>query len=351
MTQKFLVIKIGAIGDSVMTLPTLKKMREDHPKAHITWMGGCLIQDLVESFSMIDSYICIDEKKLFSPSHTKKLHALFQAWRNVFFKRFDAVYIFHSDKRYRLLSWFCFAKIKRLCTSPKYIKLDQYHALSYLKLYENPAYPNQIQIKYPKMAFVDSKWKNHRLNFIKPSTIAICPGGAKNPFREQTLKRWPIQHYQKLAKKFILEGCGVLLVGASSDRWVLPYFEELPVSSIIGETTLLEMCYALHLSSFFITHDTGPMHLAKLTNTPSLALFGPTSEKTFLSSNENIIAMRSEMNLSCRPCYDGKNFAPCKNNLCMFTLKPEDVFEKAKKILQTSPAVFKQTVPHHQHIE
>jgi len=38
ITDKILIIKLGAIGDVIRTTPLLRKIRKDFPKAYITWL-------------------------------------------------------------------------------------------------------------------------------------------------------------------------------------------------------------------------------------------------------------------------------------------------------------------------
>lgn len=340
MRKRFLIIKVGAIGDAVMALPTLKKIREDYPTAHITWLGGKIIQSLIESTSLVDAYLSINEKQLYTSSLLSKLKVIVKVWLLLFFKKFDAIYILHSDNRYRLFTWSCFAKTKKLATSPHYIKLDQYHAIGYLKVYQNITYPITQMIDYPKINFSEKKWEHHHLNTIIPQkSIVLAPGGTKNTLREQAVRRWPIHYYLQLAKQLIHQGWNIVIIGSAADNWILSYFQQLPVINLVGKNNLLETCFSIHLAQAFITHDCGPMHLAKLTNTPTLALFGPVSPFARYSINtyqNNISMLWGGEELACRPCYDGKEFACCKNNLCMSQITPEIVLNKIYSILTTT---------------
>lgn len=338
MNKKFLIIKVGAIGDAVMALPMLKTLREKHPKAHITWMGGKVIQELIEHFKYIDIYISLDEKELYHPSPFKKIKCLLSVWKKNVCRKYDTVFILHNDTRYRVLSWFCCKKQIKLCTHGKYLKLDQYHAFGYRKLVSEETYPVTNPIVYPKIDF-----SNFKHPTIQQPMILLCPGGAKNIHQEQSLRRWPILHYVKLAKLCIKNNLNVGLIGSDTDLWTLPYFEGLNIHNYIQNRSLIELCYWIQQSSLFVTHDTGPMHLAKLTQTPTLALFGPVSPHARSSQStyeNNIHVLWGGESLACRPCYDGKNFPPCHNALCMSRILPESVFEKIEEILEKATNEF-----------
>src|SRR5437773_12404250 len=49
MSQRILVIRGGAIGDFILTLPSLKALREAHPDAHIEILGYRHIATLAEN--------------------------------------------------------------------------------------------------------------------------------------------------------------------------------------------------------------------------------------------------------------------------------------------------------------
>ncbi len=155
--------------------------------------------------------------------------------------------------------------------------------------------------------------------------IALAPGGAKNVMRDDALRRWPIEHYAKLAILLREKGYEVVITGAETDGWCSEYF--LGFENLIGKTGLLELIDFYKQCSLLITHDSGPMHLAKLSDCEVIALFGPTNPFERTGSPEKIHVIWGGKDLPCRPCYDGKNYPPCKSNICLKQITPEEVLE------------------------
>jgi len=172
--------------------------------------------------------------------------------------------------------------------------------------------------------------------FLKPGTkcVAIAPGGSKNLLSSVDVRRWPVENYVQVAKELIYRENTVFIIGSESDKWVSKYFENTPVVNLIGKTSLTDVVYIYNNCSLLITHDTGLLHLAKLLGIHVIALFGPVHPRWRVGINENIKTLWGGLDLHCSPCYNGKTFAECDNNICMKNINPETVTNLAIKSLQ-----------------
>ena len=74
---------------------------------------------------------------------------------------------------------------------------------------------------------------------------------------------------------------------------------------------------ALALGAAVVAHDSGPLHLAHLASTRVVGLFGPTSPTAFLREDARTATLWRAADLACAPCYDGRDFAACGDNLCL----------------------------------
>jgi len=135
--------------------------------------------------------------------------------------------------------------------------------------------------------------------------------------RQQTLRRWPVGSYAELAQELLHRGYEVVLLGGPDDVWVRAEFVGLEVIDAIGELSLPEVVSACDTCDVVVSHDTGPMHLAALSHTLLVGLFGPTDPGSFLPRREGVRGIWGGEGFACRPCYDGRNFAPCHDNGCM----------------------------------
>jgi heptosyltransferase II len=172
-----------------------------------------------------------------------------------------------------------------------------------------------------------------RIPLPSQACVALCPGGAKNPLREDVLRRWPVTRYAEVARGLLARGLGVVLVGGPGDEWVRPAFEGLPVIDAIGKTGVDEALDLFSACRAVVAHDSGPMHIADLAGVPVVALFGPTSpdEKGPLGVRGQIIWGGAD--LPCRPCYDGIGYAPCAANACLQAITAERVIAAISEII------------------
>ncbi len=330
---RILIVKIAAIGDAVMAMPLLCAVRKKYPEARISWLCGQQIAPLIRATNLVDEIIEVDEKKLLTGSFWTKVWHLGKVWRRLGLRQFDHLFLLHRDWRYRLLTMgvFCAHRIGwKKGKKNGYPRPGRYHAEENVRMLEgwdaesvDVRFPNIHAELRPGLSFFAAR---------KP-LAAIAPGGAKNVLTDDFLRRWPIESYVALIQRLMNQRVSVAIIGGEGDRWVEPFLPE-GIYNCIGRMDLLDLTAALKNCSLLVTHDSGPLHLAKLVNCPAIALFGPTNPLERISNRENIRLFWGGKKLLCRPCYNGKTYRPCKNNRCLSEITPEDVFLAAMQTIQ-----------------
>jgi heptosyltransferase-2 len=164
--------------------------------------------------------------------------------------------------------------------------------------------------------------------------VALAPGGARNLLREDALRRWPLDRYARLAELLQAEGFQVVLTGAAGDGWVREAFQGSGCLDLIGQTSLGDLVALYARCRLVVTHDSGPLHLAALSGARVLALFGPTNPAEKMPPEGSARALWGGEKLACRPCYDGKNYAPCRRNVCLEGVGVEVVFKNAMEMIR-----------------
>lgn len=332
--MKFLIVKISAIGDVVMALGMSTYIREKYPEAAITWICGEIVAPLLKATNAADQLITVNEPRLFAGNLIIKITELLKIWSQIFLHKFDVLCIGHADFRYHLLVLPAIAKIKRNFRHyPHPFPIPgRYHANEYLRLVTGkdciltPA-------KLPKLTLDLPTYLFNLLPQNSRPAIALVPGGAKNLLHEDKVRRWSIENYVQLSQKLLAQGYNVIITGGISDLKLSTHFSHLNVINVIGKTTLLELIALYQHCYVIVTHDTGTLHLAKLTNTHIIALFGPTMpfEKIDVS-DPNTHFLWNGQTLPCCPCYDGENYANCENNQCLQQIKVEAIYELVTNI-------------------
>jgi heptosyltransferase II len=336
--KKFLIIKIGAIGDVIMALPMIQAIRSEYGRdARITWIVGNGAKCILEQFN-VDEIIVVDEKKLLGGTLLEKVSALFCLWKKLFLRKFDYIAIGYYNWKYRLISVVVQSpEVHRLeCTAGRLLPIPCRHFTDeYIRLINRT--DNSDMRNYQSVVLEINEDAKQRFAYLKAkvnkAVIALAPGGAKNILSDDAQRRWPIEKYVELAEILVADGYSVVITGAASDCWVEKYFSKLSIENYIGKTSLLELAALYSGVDLVVTHDSGPMHIAGLVKANLIALFGPTNPYEKIPKHDNVEFIWQGRKYPCCPCYDGRSYAMCNDNLCLKSITSTVVLERVKRLL------------------
>ncbi|WP_338120523.1 glycosyltransferase family 9 protein [Campylobacter showae] len=150
-------------------------------------------------------------------------------------------------------------------------------------------------------------------------------------------KRWYPAYFAQVALYFKDE-FKIMIFGGAGERDMCEQIERIlrqngaACENIAGKTSVRELCENIggigQSGGIFVTNDSGPMHIAAVYKTPTIALFGPTRfTQTCPWRNEN--ARILHLNLECMPCM--KRVCPLKTHACMKDLSPQAVIETIER--------------------
>lgn len=330
---KILVIKIGAIGDIVMALSMLSTIDNKYPQAEITWICGNTVSPLLKEFERISNLIIVDDEKLLKGNIFQRFLVLLSLWFRTIMLSFDLVINANKDKRYKWLSAVVLSKSYRNFfgnNRKNRMVSGRYSAIEYSRLINDVDDWQINEVKIPQLFISPTANLKSTVDKFKHPAFIFTPGGAQNLINEGINRRWPINNYVSLGKmiKNKFENSEIILTGSQSDLWTVEQFTDIDIVNLIGKTELKDLIYLYNNCDLLIAHDTGLMHLAKLSKIKTIALFGPVHPNLRVGNNENIEAIWIPNGLQCTPCYDGNVFAKCDNNICMKNISVENVFER-----------------------
>jgi heptosyltransferase II len=299
-------------------------VRAELPDAHVTWMCGSGIAELVTLFGP-DEMLVVDDRIL-RGSALLRARGIAKTWASLARRRrFDRILLAHFDSRYRLLVPLRQQRAIRALRPARKGSTNpipgRYLGDEFARLLDVDAAPTgPVQRRYPLMdvrpRLEPGATGSAAVGPMSPSVLLV-PGGARNLLHEQALRRWPADRYASLARELRARGYRVGLIGNSQDAWVRPLFEGIDLDDFIGRLPLVETLRLMRDSAVVVSHDTGPLHLARLVRAPVVALFGPTVPRQVVGELDDGIALWGGAHLPCRPCYDGLDYARCSSNLCM----------------------------------
>jgi heptosyltransferase-2 len=335
--KRALIVKLGAIGDVIMAVPAVFALHQQGYS--IDWIAGPAVAPLLRCYSWI-RVIQADDKAVLGGSPAARIKAVMDVWRAVGLGRYDLLATLYYDLRWRVFTLPVRAARRLTLSSTdrdRRILPTRSHADEFARILLNlkdtcrenslrPLRPDRL----PPSPVADPKARR----------VAMVPAGASNMVRQQTLRRWPADRYVSLAAALLARGDEVVLLGGPDDVWIRTHFEVLPshprLIDCIGATSLPEFISLADSCSLVLSHDTGPLHLAGLSLAPVLALFGPTDPGSFLPRRAGVRVLWGGEGLACRPCYDGRDFAPCDSNGCMRDITVEAVLNTIDEMLASS---------------
>ena len=321
MPASVLIVKLAAIGDVAMALPMVTALRARDAGVRIAWLAGATAAPLLRSVDGIDEVLVVDDAAILAGTRTSRMQAVLAAWRLLSGRRFDLVLTAHSDHRYKLLTARVRAGERRWlgARSPRPgLVPGRSHRAEYVRLVTGIDDHRAVAIAPPRVRATLDDAVGPRLAAPSPGhRIALAPGGARNAARDDPLRRWPLDRYAALAAALLARGDTVVVTGGPDDDWVRSAFAGIPVVDAIGATSLPGLVALYRSCAAVVAHDSGPLHLAHLASTRVVGLFGPTSPTAFLREDARTATLWRAADLACAPCYDGRDFAACGDNLCL----------------------------------
>lgn len=279
--RSILLVRTDRIGELLLTTPAFGGVRENFPDAKITLVAKPSSSVVVEGNPCIDSIIKLDPGSDLD-SFAKRLRFI------RFLKRsgFDMTIIFNPSKFFNIATFLAGIpvrvgydrKLGFLLTNAiedrKY--LCRKHEVEYnLDLVKAAGAGNISGRLYFPLTETDERAaaRISAQNGIAESAFVAVHPGTSNPD-----KLWPAERFSLVCDK-IIDGFGVrtVLVGGEEEREVADRVQSRMRNRAVdltGSLTLKEFGAFLKRSSFLLSCDSGPVHIASAVGTPVIALFG-----------------------------------------------------------------------------
>ena len=332
-----LVIKISAIGDIILSIPSLAAIRKHFPGAKIVMLVGTKAREVISNCPYIDELVVFDEER---QGRLKKILEFSRILRR---ESFDIVIDLQNNRSSRLLGFFSMSPKRIGYKSKKFdflltnrvdgVKLQIPPVEHQFKLLRNLG----IQGPPEKLHLFPLESDQHNIDkmleseWLSEKQILVGINIGSSALWET--KRWAVENFIKLCRKFSQKDIRVVVTGSKQD---MPVVEKLISSlkskpiNMVGKTTLMELACLIKRCKLFITGDSAPLHIACAMSTPCIALFGPTDPQRHRQPTSSTLVIHKK--LDCSPCY--KKF--CNNIKCMQKISVEEVFETAVSMLKVN---------------
>lgn len=348
-TEHILIIRFSAIGDVAMAVPVVYSLATQYPHVRITVLSKGFARPFFEELAPNVSFMEADIKNEYRG--VKGLNTLF---RRLKAKHFTAIADFHNVLRsdyLRLrfnLDRFHVAHInkhrkgKRKLTSKKKKRLIEQPTSfqNYADVLAKLGYPVDIHFEsiFPP--------EGGDLNLLPPAVGTKSDGTqwiGIAPFAAHQGKIYPLPLMQQVIEQLISlkPQCRIFLFGGGEkemsilDKWCEQYKSCTNASHLCGGL-MQELILMSHLD-VMLSMDSANMHLASLTATPVVSVWGATHPYAgFLGWNQSLDNV-VQTSLDCRPCSIYGNKRCMRGNYpCMNSIQPNEITEKIIKNLNKS---------------
>ena len=290
---KILVIRGGAIGDFILTLPVLSALRRQFPDAHLEVLGYPHIVQLAVNGGLADAVRSIEAGPLagFFARNGNLDDAL-----QKYFSEFVLIisYLFDPDKIFQ-------TNVTR-CTKAQFIagphrpkEQDGIHAT---KVFLQPLERLAIFDADPVPRLVKSLLAEKE-NMADGRRLALHPGSGSPK------KNWPEEKWAELLQHLAgSTSLNFLLVGGEAEGDRLERIEALLPRARIQlarSLPLTELSCHLEGCAAFIGHDSGISHLAVAVGVPALILWGESTEAVWRPHGKKVSIIRNADGLAKLP--------------------------------------------------
>ena len=354
--QNLLIRGVNWLGDAIMTLPAITRLREALPKTRLTLLSHEKLAGLWEHTAHFDHVLTFAKGE--SP---------FVIGKRLKPEDFDAVLIFPNSLRTAFEAWH--AGIPRrigyagnwrspllthaIAPRPEAIPMQkrmaidiEYRLINHLKpqIYPDSAHHIHQYLHLAQHLGASSKPLAPQLERTenaptfstveKPRPyIGLIAGAEYGP-----AKRWPTEHFIETASQLIDQRQAhiILLGGPQDQETAAEIANSLPAehhTNLAGQTTLPELVSALAACDAVLANDTGPRHVAAAAGTPVIVPFGSTSPDLTgpgLPNNSHSPNQLLRTTADCSPCFLRK----CPIDLrCLKEITPADAVAAVERVL------------------
>ncbi len=337
-----LILRFSAIGDVAMTVPVVDSLARRYPDDRYTVVSRSFLAPLFAHCPDNVRFVGVDLQNDY-----KGIRGMYRLYGKLSEQKFDAVADLHDVLRTKLLRmFFRFGGVKVKCIDKgrdekrqltrkknkifKQLKLSTERYADVFRALGRPVEPDFRSI------FGSSRGDFSLIESIAGIKTGTWIGIA--PFAKHGEKILPIERTEEIAAHFSRRhDVKVFLFGGGAeekeilDRWSKEYPQTV---SVVGKLKMTEELVLMSYLDVMLSMDSANMHLASLTATPVVSVWGATHPYAgfygYGQSPENAV----QIDLFCRPCSVYGNI-PCyrKDKACLIQMTSREVIDKMEKVI------------------
>lgn len=347
--KKILVIKLAAIGDSILLIPTLRTLKNAFPGAEITFVCSQINYSVIKKIPYVSKIVdCNVHSFLRNPFlfvkfikdlRKEKYELIIDVgqWERInaimtMLLRSDYTIGFKTEKQFKHFGYESVVPHFRN-------KHELENFLDLLVPLGINITDEDKKLEYflnkEDYNFADEFWAEHK--FYDKIVICLHPGCGENGMPRE----WAVQNYIDLGKRLVNydDNIRILITGAEHEMERCKEIYEKIGKNVVntaGQYKLDNVVALVQKATLIVCSNTGMLHIASCVGTKTMGLHGPTNPAKWGSYNKKSVLIQSDK--FCSPClYLGHDYG-CQVPQCMAHISVDDVFIYIRKAL--NPELF-----------
>jgi len=339
-TRKILVVRLGAMGDIIHTLPAVASLKRALPQAELTWAIEPRWAPLVEGNPFVDQVFPLAIKEWRENPLSAATRADFRQARRrlraanydlavdfqgllksavvTFLSRAERVIGFHRDEARESLSAAFYSN--RVKTGARHV-VEKYRRLAWAAA-GRPVSEKDDDLVFPLP-------QGQREASLPPGDFVLA-----SPLAGWGSKQWPLEYYADLAALIFREsGMPLVIDGPPTDEPRLQRIvDAAPAGSCLLHISSLQgLIAATRAARAVVGVDSGPLHLAAAVAKPGVAIFGPTEPERNGPAGQSFRVLRSPQ---AKTTYKRND----EIDPAMASIRPAEVWENLQTVLSGEKA-------------
>ena len=274
--MNILIVRLGALGDVVHTIPAAAALRAAFPGSRIDWLVDAKHRAIVDLVTAVDTVVPLEHPTVAGWS------AVIAALRRT---RYDVALDLQGLLKSAVLArasgarrviGFSIWHLREKTARPFYS--DAHDAEGGHVIAKNLRLLHALGVDDAEIRFPLADPPSPALEYLR-QRLGPRPFGLINAGAAWPNKRWPPERFGQLAA-FLRDACGVvpvILWGPGEEALAARVTASASGTAMEApRTTVADLVALARASTIVISGDTGPLHIATAVGTPTVSLYGPT---------------------------------------------------------------------------
>lgn len=301
--KKILVIRYGALGDLIATLPVLQSLKQSG--YYVTLAGNGQYREFFLRYGYVDEFIPSDGG-FFLPLFAGEPESAVSRY----LKKFEVI-LAYTDKTET------FSEALKKSFPGEII----FHPVNPEKIQKHIV----LHLLEPVRSIANCVTETPE---IKIGSLATEKRFVIHPGSGSIQKNWSKENFFEVYRRLSAEKKGYLLLGYAEDYMKDFWQKNVPAEKIINSPDMNTLIERVRNTGLYIGNDSGISHLFAASGIPSVVIFGPTSPSVWSPGEKNVKILYKKTD--CSPCSAFRRES-CVEKKCLNSITVAEVMENVKE--------------------